>query len=241
MTADTLEKSTKHKNIFRLEDLSDYKVADGYHDVRNWPVVGQGGFKIGRVEHLIVDKAAQRVRYIEVEMDDNWFKDEPKVGIDKSSGVHFTLNRDGDQHMLVPIGMVRLDADHDKVLADAIHGDMLKNYPRHNYSKGLTHEHEDKTLDNLIGKQGNAVAFAGHWDGKEAYCEIEDDNTVATTATTHKDNISTIDKLDYKHENKDADKKTDTLTGKTTYFDHYTNQRKHGYQRCRRPSGCPPE
>jgi sporulation protein YlmC with PRC-barrel domain len=54
----------------RLDDVGDLEVADDDPDVRTWPVVTSDGIKIGRVEHLIVDRPAMKVRYLEVGLDE---------------------------------------------------------------------------------------------------------------------------------------------------------------------------
>ncbi len=51
----------KNKNLYYLHELSDYKVADNYADVRGWEVKDAGNRTIGQVEGLIVNKKAERV------------------------------------------------------------------------------------------------------------------------------------------------------------------------------------
>lgn len=52
----------------RLDELEQLEVADGHTDVRRWKAVAADGRVIGRVEHLIVDRAALTVRYLEVSL-----------------------------------------------------------------------------------------------------------------------------------------------------------------------------
>jgi sporulation protein YlmC with PRC-barrel domain len=54
----------------RLDDVSELEVADDDPDVRSWAVVASDGIKVGRVEHLIVDRPAMKVRYLEVGLDE---------------------------------------------------------------------------------------------------------------------------------------------------------------------------
>jgi len=56
-------------NLMPLNRLDDFKVADGYQDVRGWSVVGQDGDKIGKVDDLLVDTNARQVRYLGVDLD----------------------------------------------------------------------------------------------------------------------------------------------------------------------------
>jgi uncharacterized protein (TIGR02271 family) len=77
-------------SLRRLSD-ADYEVASGEHDVRGWQVVAANDERIGNVDDLIIDPAAGKVRYLEVDVD-------RKV---------FGLER--DRRVLVPIGSAQLD------------------------------------------------------------------------------------------------------------------------------------
>lgn len=51
-----------------LSALDDYEVADGYPEIRGWDVRDADDRSIGRVHDLLVDVAALRVRYLDVEL-----------------------------------------------------------------------------------------------------------------------------------------------------------------------------
>jgi len=57
-------------NLRRLSD-ADLKVADNEPDVRGWAVVSSDGRTIGEVDDLIVDTTAMKVRFLEVDPDDD--------------------------------------------------------------------------------------------------------------------------------------------------------------------------
>ncbi len=52
----------------RLRDLPDFEVADGHPDVRGWAVRGANGTALGTVQELLVDPAAQQVRYLDAQL-----------------------------------------------------------------------------------------------------------------------------------------------------------------------------
>lgn len=102
-------------SLYRLNDLDDYKVADHSADIRGWAVKSRDGQSIGRVKDLVVDKAAQKVRYIDLELDEEYHVDSSQT----------------DMHLLVPVGAARLDEDEDKVYVDRIMTiEELTRYPR---------------------------------------------------------------------------------------------------------------
>lgn len=55
-------------DIVPLRDLSRYKVADGDADVRGWDVFDRDGTRVGTVDELLVDPAAEAVRYLAVRL-----------------------------------------------------------------------------------------------------------------------------------------------------------------------------
>ncbi|MBF0234635.1 MAG: photosystem reaction center subunit H, partial [Desulfamplus sp.] len=71
--------------------------------------------------NLLVNKKAERVVYLDVEVDESLIE----VGyntyhVSASDGVHGFLNKDGDEHLIVPIGMVTLNQEQKKVLTNQI-------------------------------------------------------------------------------------------------------------------------
>lgn len=88
-------------NLMPLSRMDDFKVADEDKDVRGWTVIARDGERIGKVDDLLVDANARRVRFLGVDLDRSLL-----------SGGH-------SGHVLVPIESVRLDRN-DKVLLDSV-------------------------------------------------------------------------------------------------------------------------
>jgi sporulation protein YlmC with PRC-barrel domain len=83
-----------------LDEMNDFKVAEGFPDPRGWDVKTADGRTIGKVKDLLVDKQAMRVKLLEVELRDE-----------------FASGRD-DVRVHVPVASARLDDDHDDVIVD---------------------------------------------------------------------------------------------------------------------------
>ena len=94
-------------NLHRLNELSDFKVAEHDPDIRGWDVRSLDGSEIGKVKDLVVDKEARKVRYIDVHLKNEIYKS------DKVDG-------DQDMHLLVPIGAAALHENKDDVRLDMI-------------------------------------------------------------------------------------------------------------------------
>jgi len=129
--AATLDPATQ---IAPLKELKDYKVAKEDPDVRGWMVLGRDGRTVGKVHDLLVDTGAMRVRYLDVDLDNDLLASAPTVpgtagvvgayAAPGMAGAGPVLDR-GDaghvgHHVLVPIGSARLDEDHDRVYLEGM-------------------------------------------------------------------------------------------------------------------------
>lgn len=99
-----------NKNLFNLDELSDYKVSENYSDVRGWDVKDANNRLIGKVAHLLVNKTDKRVVYLDVEVEETLIEEEYNTYQNKvSEGVHEFLNNKGENHLIIPIGMASID------------------------------------------------------------------------------------------------------------------------------------
>jgi PRC-barrel domain protein len=107
--------------IAPLKHLKDYQVAKDDPDVRGWPVIARDGRTVGEVHDLLVDTAAERVRYLDVELDRDLLASAPVVP--GTAGPPRPVGADGkaaEHHVLAPIGFARLDEDHKRVYLDGM-------------------------------------------------------------------------------------------------------------------------
>lgn len=123
------------KNLYNLEDLTDYEIAKNYSDIRGWDVKDANNRTIGKVDHLLVNKAEKRVVYLDVEVDESIID----AGFDTyqtpvSEGVHEFLNREGENHLIIPIGMSSIDENHKLVTTQEIDSSTFAKAKR--FSKG---------------------------------------------------------------------------------------------------------
>jgi photosynthetic reaction center H subunit len=120
--------------VVPLGQLDDFKVADGEPDVRGWEVLASDGRKIGEVDELLVDTAAMKVRYLDVDVDEGMV-----------AGGH-------DRHVLIPIGYARLDEERDCVRVDALASADLGGVPA--YDQGpLTRDFETSVRQSFASRR----------------------------------------------------------------------------------------
>lgn len=126
-----------------LKALKDYKVASDDPDVRGWNVFGRDGRGIGEVDDLLVDTVAMRVRYLDVELDRDLATAAPVVpgmaGAVTPAAPGTAAAEAG--HVLVPIGMARLDEDHDRIHLDGFDAQDVAVLPAYDH-KAFSREYE---------------------------------------------------------------------------------------------------
>ncbi len=142
-----------NRNLFYLDEI-DYKVASDYSDVRGWKVVDSNKQVIGKVDNLLVNKAAERVVYLDVEADENLIRqgndmmDQPA-----SQGTHGFVNKDGEKHLIIPIGVVDLDEDNKHVCANQIGYETFARGRRRSKDSIIDRNYEVDTLKNYFPEE----------------------------------------------------------------------------------------
>lgn len=114
-------------------DEADYEVAEGFPDPRGWDVLANDrtGPKVGKVDELLADPEAQRVRYLVVKLDKN-------------------IARDAERKVLVPVGIAQLDDDDDKVIVPGRGPEFFTAYPA--YEPGqFSRSYEDRLREYVTG------------------------------------------------------------------------------------------
>ena len=112
----------KTKNLYYLDELSDYTVDDGYSDVRGWEVKDKDQRVIGKVDNLLVNKKTERVVYLDVALDTSIIEanHQPYSSASSNEGVHEFLNEEGENHLIIPIGLAVLNEDEKEVYTKSI-------------------------------------------------------------------------------------------------------------------------
>lgn len=111
----------RRKNLYYLDELSDYKIASDDPDVRGWDVKDKDNRVIGKVDNLLVNKDREQVVYLDVEVDSSIIEaNHDPYSKSSSSDVHEFINKDGEEHIIIPVGLVSLNEDQNFVYTDRI-------------------------------------------------------------------------------------------------------------------------
>ena len=111
----------KRKHLYYLDELSDYKIASDDPDVRGWDVKDKDNRVIGKVDNLLLNKEREQVVYLDVEVDESIIEaNHDPYSKSSSSEVHEFINKDGEEHIIIPVGLVSLNEDQRFVYTDRI-------------------------------------------------------------------------------------------------------------------------
>jgi len=138
----------KDKNLYRLDELTDYKVASNYSDVRGWKIVDADNRTIGKIDNLWVNKDMQRVVYLDVKVDKALIDDsrnEVHDTIANDNGREF-IYKEGDSHLIIPIGSVNINKDTKIVMANSISYDTFRRTGRYNIQHNFDRNYERSVL-----------------------------------------------------------------------------------------------
>ena len=125
-TGDRRGLNREEKNLYRLGELNDYKVASDDPDVRGWTIVDRDKQEFGTVNELIVDPDQEKVRYLDVVANRN--------------------RAEGEEHLLIPVGVARINDADKQVMVSAIDSELLTSYPTHRGDE-ITRDYEYEVVE----------------------------------------------------------------------------------------------
>ncbi len=139
---------TPEKHLYYLSELSDYKIAGGYPDVRNWEVKDEALRKIGTVNNLLVNKKTERVVYLDVEVDQTIIAaDHDPYGRPANSEIREFINEKGENHIIIPIGLVDPNHEQEYVFAESIDHKTFAETKRISKDTVIERDYENAVLD----------------------------------------------------------------------------------------------
>lgn len=141
-----MENTSKH--LYHISDLKDYKVSDGYKDVRNWPVRDRDNRIIGKVDNLLVNLDAQKVMYLDVNVDNSIIeKNYDPYRSTTTNEIREFINKEGDTHVIIPIGLVDINSEDKFVYTETLDHNAFAETKRHNPDRNISRDYEVAVLD----------------------------------------------------------------------------------------------
>ncbi len=143
-------KKEDKKHLYYLEELSDYKVDSHYSDVSGWPLKDREDRVIGKVSNLLVNKDLEKVVYLDVEVDESIIdaNHDPYASPAKE-GLREFVNKKGENHIIIPIGMVTIDEKQKFVFTDSIGYQTFAGTKRMTPGANINRDYEIMVLDSF--------------------------------------------------------------------------------------------
>lgn len=136
------------KNLYYLHELSDYKIASGDPDVRGWDVKDADNRVIGKVDNLLVNRRKNRVVYLDVEVDQTIIDaNHDPYGKPANEEVHEFINAEGENHIIIPVGLVGINEDQNFVFTETINHQTFAETKRFTKGKAVDREYETAVLE----------------------------------------------------------------------------------------------
>ena len=140
--------NTNEKHLYTLNELSDYKVSEGYADIRGWDVKDIDNRVIGKVDNLLVNKDAKRVVYIDVEVDHSIIDaSHDPYSSSGNNEVREFINKDGENHIIIPIGLLDVNSDLKQVFTRTVDYTTFSKTKRYRKGDRLERAYEVQVLD----------------------------------------------------------------------------------------------
>ncbi|CAN5244677.1 hypothetical protein BH23BAC1_BH23BAC1_13220 [soil metagenome] len=164
-----MKKEAKTKDgihrLYRLDELNDYKVSDKDTDVRGFILIGGDGERIGKVQELIVDPEIGKVRYLDVKLDSDL------IVIDEK------------QHILLPIGVARLDDENNNIIVKNLNRSNVKFYPVYK-GEPITREYEQALRESHRFTLLNSHSTSGSTTFHDHGSNLSPENTAESGSET---------------------------------------------------------
>ncbi len=139
---------TPEKHLYYLSELSGYKISGGYPDVRNWEVKDEALRHIGTVKNLLVNTKTERVVYLDVEVDQTIIDaDHDPYGRPANEEIREFINEKGENHIILPIGLVDFNNEQEYVFAESIDHKTFAGTKRIRRETPIDRDYENAVLD----------------------------------------------------------------------------------------------
>lgn len=156
------------KHLYYLDELSDYKVDSHYSDVSGWPVKDRENRVIGKVSNLLVNKDLEKVVYLDVEVDDSIIEaNHDPYASQASEGLREFVNKKGENHIIIPIGLVTIDDKQKFVLTDSIGYQTFAGTKRMTPGSNINRDYEMMVLNSY--NRDRRTRYDGDFDRNPEY------------------------------------------------------------------------
>ncbi len=139
--------STQEKHLYYLSELKGYKVDHHDHDIRGWLVKDVDNRIVGKVDNLLVNKEIGKVVYVDVEVDSSIIDaNHDPYAAQGETEIHEFINKEGENHIIIPIGLIDLNAKDKYVYTESINYETFAETKRYKAGTFISRDYERHVL-----------------------------------------------------------------------------------------------
>ncbi|MDX1542933.1 MAG: hypothetical protein R3214_03230 [Christiangramia sp.] len=137
----------KEKHLYQMSELKGYKINPKDPDIRGWIVKDLDNRVIGKVDNLLVNKELGKVVYVDVEVDQSIIDaNHDPYAAHTNSEVHEFINDEGENHIIIPIGLVSLNRDEKYCFTESINYQTFAETKRYRSGTNISRDYERHVL-----------------------------------------------------------------------------------------------
>lgn len=135
------------KHLYYMSELKDYKINHHDTDITGWTVKDFENRVIGKVDNLLVNKDLGKVVYIDVEVDRAIIDaNHDPYSPHRTHNMQEFINKDGENHIIVPIGLIDINTSDKYVYTDSINYQTFAETKRYKSGTHISRDYENHVL-----------------------------------------------------------------------------------------------
>ncbi|MFV8282420.1 PRC-barrel domain-containing protein [Christiangramia marina] len=139
--------STTEKHLVHLSQLKGYKVDSHDHDIRGWKLLDRDNKTIGKVDNLLVNKELGKVVYVDVQVEQDIIdRNHDPYSTPHQSKFKEFINKDGENHIIIPIGLIDINATDQYVFTEGIDYQTFAETKRYRSGTDISRNYEHHVL-----------------------------------------------------------------------------------------------
>ncbi|MCM8570751.1 hypothetical protein NE848_15250 [Gramella jeungdoensis] len=139
-----------------MSELKGYKINPKDPDIRGWVVKDLDNRDIGKVDNLLVNKELGKVVYVDVEVDQSIIDaNHDPYAAHNDSEVHEFINEEGENHIIIPIGLVSLNRDEKYCFTESINYQTFAETKRYRSGTAISRDYERHVLGSYKRRRPN--------------------------------------------------------------------------------------
>lgn len=166
--------ATREKHLYYLSELKDYKIKKNDPDIRGWAVKDLDNRVVGKVDNLLVNKELGKVVYVDVEVEQSIIDaNHDPYAASAGSEVREFINKEGENHIIIPIGLISLNRDSKYVFTESINYRTFAETKRYRSGTDISRDYEHHVLGSYNRRRDRDLSEEELQRTRAAYTDAE--------------------------------------------------------------------